>query len=98
MYFENMGLHPDLKYNRMAHAENTAIYLQCVNRLNGKHAAVRTRTIDRRQLTASQLTARTTDRQKQLRALYRSENALRALNNLTRLENRLTAGSRFGQG
>ena len=39
---------------------------------------------------------RTTDREKQLRALYRSENALRALNNLTRLENRLTAGSRFG--
>ena len=39
---------------------------------------------------------RTTDREKQLRALYRSENALRALNILTRLENRLTAGSRFG--
>ena len=42
-----------------------------------------------------QLTAATTDCQKQLRALYRSENALRALNNLTRLENRLRAGSRL---
>ena len=39
-----------------------------------------------------------TDREKQLRALHCSENALRALNNLTRLENRLTAGRRFGHG
>ena len=44
-------------------------------------------------MTANQLTAAITDRQKQLRALYRSENALRALHNLTRLENRLIAGS-----
>ena len=58
----------------------------------------RTRTTDRRKLTASQLTDMQTDREKQLRVLYRSENALRAVNNLTRLENRFTAGSRFGQG
>ena len=56
----------------------------------------RTRTTDRHKLTASQLTAAATDRQKQLSALYGSENALRALDNLTKLENRLTAGSRFG--
>ena len=39
-----------------------------------------------------QLTVARTDREKPLRALYCSENALRALNNLTRLENRLRWG------
>ena len=47
----------------------------------------RTRTTDRRKLTAKNSSVRCI-----------VAKMLRALNNLTRLENRLTAGSRFGQG
>ena len=46
-----------------------------------------------------QLTAMQTDREKQLRkTLYYSKNTLHALNNMTRLENRLTARSTLSQG
>ena len=71
------------------------VYLLCRwerHRAGFPHFGVvdRTRTIDRRKLTASQLTAKNSS----VRCIVAK--MLRALNNLTRLENRLTAGSRFG--